>query len=71
VIVFAGIRATDNHDDEIRILVHHLVANWRFEEMTVFVNPGLKVNGGNEVSHDKPPNSFWSSQFIEFGESCD
>ena len=45
------VRTADHHDNEVaRIDPYGFVADWRLEQMTVFVDPLLKIDGA-ETSH--------------------
>ena len=55
VKIFARVGATNNHDDEVVFVEHLLVTNRRLQQVPVFVNPLLEVEG-----HQRPHHSILS-----------
>jgi hypothetical protein len=45
VIVFAVVGSTHHHNDELRVLIYLSVADRGLEQMAVFVDPGMKIEG--------------------------
>jgi hypothetical protein len=45
VIVFAVVGSAHHHNDELRVLVHLSVADRGLEQMAVFVDPGMEIEG--------------------------
>jgi len=43
VIIFSGVRAADDHYDEIVVIVNAMVADRRFEQVTVVVDPLFEI----------------------------
>ena len=49
VIVLAGIRTADDHDDELGVLEHLLVPDRRLQQVSVLVDPALEIEGGQRL----------------------
>jgi hypothetical protein len=45
VIILPLVWSTNNHDEELTVLPHHPVSYWRLEQVPVFFNPLLQVQG--------------------------
>ena len=59
VVVFAAIRASNDHNDEVLVvIVHHLVANGWFEAVPVVVDPLLEIDRFAQC-HDAEFWLFW------------
>ncbi len=45
VVVLAVVRSTHDHDDEFRVLIHLGIADRGLEQVAVFIDPGMKIEG--------------------------
>ena len=49
VVIGAGVRPADDHDQELAVAPDRLVADRRLEQVAVFVDPAFRLNGANRT----------------------